>query len=352
MLSRLPYAPSRSLPLLLSGYLVGMHQINLRRVACSAAAFLASAFLFHTHSAAQQPDANVTVAGAVNQLQPGEFIWAPQVAPEGPMMMVVSLQRQKAYVYRNGVIIGVSTVSTGTKNRETPTGVFTILQKHIDHKSNLYSNAPMPFMQRLTWGGIALHAGKLPGYPASHGCIRLPTEFAKLLYGVTARGMTVVITGDAPVPRVAPSPDLLTDNAAQIKSGQQAEWRPNYASVGPISIIISTADRRLVVLRNGKQIGSAPITLNHTVVKPTAYVLRAIDDKGLQWLSVSLPWDEPATATIASLTPDKSITIDEDFRAKLVKLLLPGATVVITADTLRAGSTGEPIMILSDDEQE
>ena len=74
-------------------------------------------------------------------------------------MIVVSLERQKAFVYRNGVMIAVSTVSTGTKNRQTPTGVFTVLQKDIDHKSNLYSNAPMPFMQRLTWGGIALHAG-------------------------------------------------------------------------------------------------------------------------------------------------------------------------------------------------
>lgn len=289
-----------------------------------------------------------TVAGAVERLGPGEFIWAPQVAPEGPMMIVVSLQRQRAYVYRNGVIIGVSTVSTGTQGRETPTGVFTVLQKHVDHKSNLYSNAPMPFMQRLTWGGIALHAGKLPGYPASHGCIRLPTGFAKVLYGVTARGMTVVITSDAPVPRLAPSADLLTSRVAQAKIGEVIEWHPDFAPTGPISIVISTADRRLVVLRDGKQIGTAPITLNHAVLKPAAYVLRSIDEKGLQWLSVPLPWDKPAPQKMAASISDRNSTIDESFRARLVKLLVPGTTVVVTPDTLNAASTGAPIVILSD----
>ena len=99
----------------------------------------------------------------INSLKPGEFIWAPQLAPEGPITLVVSLSDQRAYVYRNGVRIGASTVSTGKKGHETPTGVFTILQKNAKHFSNKYNNAPMPYMQRLTWDGIALHAGKLPG---------------------------------------------------------------------------------------------------------------------------------------------------------------------------------------------
>src|SRR3546814_18004653 len=80
---------------------------------------------------------------------------------------------------------------------ETPTGIFTILQKKVDHKSNLYDDAPMPYMQRLTWSGIAMHAGNLPGYPASHGCIRLPLAFAEHLYGVTQLGLTVIITQSA-----------------------------------------------------------------------------------------------------------------------------------------------------------
>lgn len=315
-----------------------------------AAVLLVTSFVFHTHATAQVPTTNLTVSSVVEQLKPGEFIWAPKVAPQGPMMIVISLQRQKAYVYRNGVIIGVSTVSTGSEGRETPTGVFTVLQKDIDHKSNLYDNAPMPFMQRLTWGGIALHAGNLPGYPASHGCIRLPTGFARYLYGVTARGMTVVITKDAPVPRVAPAPDLLADNAPRAGLSEQIEWQPNYSPTGPVSIIISTADRRLVVLRNGKQIGAAPITLNQPSLKPTAYVLRAVNSEGLHWLSIALPWDKPAAPTMVSLARDKSISIDEAFRTRLVDVLVPGATVVITADTLQSGSTGAPIVILSDGE--
>ena len=130
-------------------------------------------------------------------LQQGEFIWFGDATRSGPLLLVVSINEQLAYVYRNGVLTGVSTVSTGKEGHDTPTGVFTVLQKNKDHFSNIYDNAPMPYMQRLTWGGIALHAGGLPGYPASHGCIRLPSEFARLLFEVTATGMTVVVASTA-----------------------------------------------------------------------------------------------------------------------------------------------------------
>src|SRR5262245_27416474 len=133
----------------------------------------------------------------IADLKQGECIWFGDVARSGPLLMVVSLDVQRAYVYRNGVLTGVSTASTGKKGHETPTGVFTILQKNKDHFSNIYDSAPMPYMQRLTWGGIALHAGGLPGYPASHGCIRLPSEFARRLFEVTSTGMTVVVASHA-----------------------------------------------------------------------------------------------------------------------------------------------------------
>jgi len=129
----------------------------------------------------------------------GEFVWHPEVSPAGPVVLVVSLDEQRAYVYRNGIAIGASTISSGRKGHETPTGVFTILQKDADHKSNKYNSAPMPYQQRLTWDGVALHAGAIPGHPASHGCVRLPKAFAKLLYGATRVGTTVTITGDRPV---------------------------------------------------------------------------------------------------------------------------------------------------------
>src|SRR3954470_10307629 len=142
-------------------------------------------------------------------LKPGEFIWAPHLAPKGPMVMIVSLTTQQAYVYRNGLRIGASTVSTGKTGKDTPTGVFTILQKNAKHRSNIYNNAPMPYMQRLTWDGIALHAGNLPGYPASHGCVRLPMAFAQGLFAETSMGMTVVVTRGAPNPARLDEGDLL-----------------------------------------------------------------------------------------------------------------------------------------------
>jgi lipoprotein-anchoring transpeptidase ErfK/SrfK len=112
----------------------------------------------------------------------------------GGVRVVISLPQQKAYVFRGGELFGTSPVSTGRRGHETPVGTFRILQKKVDHYSNIYDNAPMPFMQRLTNYGIALHAGHLPGYPASHGCIRFPRSFAKKLYGITNFATTVTIT--------------------------------------------------------------------------------------------------------------------------------------------------------------
>lgn len=131
-------------------------------------------------------------------LRPGQFLWRPERAESGEVEVVVSIERQMAYVYRAGTLIGVSTVSTGRRGHSTPTGSFTILQKNRRHFSNLYNNAPMPNMQRLTWGGIALHAGQLPGYPASHGCVRLPMEFSRLLFNTTSMGGRVHIIADTP----------------------------------------------------------------------------------------------------------------------------------------------------------
>jgi hypothetical protein len=120
------------------------------------------------------------------------------------VLVYVDLGRQRATVYRNGVRIGVSTISSGKDGHETPTGVFTILEKDKEHHSRTYNDAPMPYQQRLTWMGVAMHAGNLPGYPASHGCVRLPMEFAKKLFTITPMGGTVVIAGgnEDPVKRV------------------------------------------------------------------------------------------------------------------------------------------------------
>jgi hypothetical protein len=144
---------------------------------------------------------------ATDTLEPGDWRWHPAAAPGGPMVAVVSLPEQRIHVYRNGVRIGLSTVSTGKPGHETPTGTFSILQKKRMHRSNLYDDAPMPFMQRLTWDGIALHAGRVAGEPASHGCVRLPREFAEKLYEATDKGMTVVIADYASHEAAVVTPD-------------------------------------------------------------------------------------------------------------------------------------------------
>ncbi len=134
----------------------------------------------------------------VTALRPGRFLWMPERQANGAVVIVVSLAEQMAYVFRGGDLIGASTVSTGMASHPTPTGSFTILQKHRTHFSSLYDNAPMPNMQRLTWDGIALHAGANPGHPASHGCIRLPMAFSNHLFAATQMGGRVHIIGESP----------------------------------------------------------------------------------------------------------------------------------------------------------
>ena len=115
----------------------------------------------------------------------------------GPIQVVVSLNKQKLTVYDSGRLVGSTQVSTGRDGFETPTGIFSIIQKRRQHYSNLYNGASMPYMQRLTWSGIALHAGVVPGYPASHGCVRLPRTFARDLFRYTRRrSHVIVVDGD------------------------------------------------------------------------------------------------------------------------------------------------------------
>ncbi|MCA1513078.1 L,D-transpeptidase [Bradyrhizobium sp. NBAIM01] len=113
--------------------------------------------------------------------------------PQGPLVIVVSIDRQKMTVYDKAGVFAESPVSTGMKGHSTPMGVFSIIQKHKFHRSNLYSGAPMPYMQRITWSGVAMHAGALPGYPASHGCIRMPMAFAMKMWNWTRMGARVIV---------------------------------------------------------------------------------------------------------------------------------------------------------------
>ena len=113
--------------------------------------------------------------------------------PKGPLQIVVSIDNQTVTLFSNGVRVAQGPVSTGVPGHPTPMGVFSIIEKDRYHRSNLYSNAPMPYMQRITWSGVALHEGPLPGYPASHGCIRMSHDFARKLWPTTKLGVRVVV---------------------------------------------------------------------------------------------------------------------------------------------------------------
>lgn len=141
----------------------------------------------------------------------------PAAKISGTLHVVISIKQQRLTVYADGVPVAHSPVSTGVPGHPTPQGVFSVIQKNRFHKSNIYSSAPMPFMQRITWSGVAMHEGKLPGYPASHGCIRLPGAFAQRLWDITRIGARVIIAQDDPAlteianPRLAalaPAPKL------------------------------------------------------------------------------------------------------------------------------------------------
>ncbi len=132
---------------------------------------------------------------AATELSPNQFVWNDTNTGEA-VSVVVSLATQRAYVYRGAQMVAATTISSGKDGKDTPLGTYPILQKNEFHKSNLYNDASMPFMQRLTWDGIAIHAGRNPGFPDSHGCIRVPTGFAKKLFGVTSLGTTVTVTDD------------------------------------------------------------------------------------------------------------------------------------------------------------
>ena len=128
-------------------------------------------------------------------LAPGQYVLAQSIPAEGETRIVVDLVTQMAYVYRADQLVGASTISTAKHGMVTPLGFWSILEKHRFYRSKKYENAPMPFMQRIDDYGIALHGGANPGYPASHGCIRMPMKFAEKLYGLTKIGSKVVIEG-------------------------------------------------------------------------------------------------------------------------------------------------------------
>jgi hypothetical protein len=313
--------------------------------------------------------ASVPIDTPINQLKRGEFLWMGEAVTKGPVVMVVSITEQRAYVYRNGILIGATTVSTGRPGHLTPTGVFTVLQKQKEHKSTIYDGALMPFMERLTWGGIALHAGGLPGYPESHGCIHLPSEFAQRLYDISPNGMTVVIGAAQTAPEQVAHPGYL----APVKSvgGQPVEsepfapsederWQPELSPTGPVSIVLSQASQLIVVYRNGIEIGRARLTVtgdaplvNHALVlsgDPSSVPDPYVPDPGkFSWLRIGVPGHIGEQGTQVDPNAVARIKIPADFAARVNGILTPGATVFVTHEALHPQTSGPMLQVLDAD---
>jgi len=186
-------------------------------------------------------------------LDPGQFEWQPDLSPEGALVFIVSLPDQLVHIYRNGIKIGVSTCSTGRSGHRTPTGVFVVLEKDRYHRSSIYNNAPMPNMQRLTWRGVALHGGYLPGYPASHGCIRLPKPFAKIIFEITHLGIPVIIADSRSQPEVVVNPGLLLPERAHSQAAHaMTDAARNLDPSDVMSAVVSGADKKAIVLVDGE----------------------------------------------------------------------------------------------------
>jgi hypothetical protein len=305
-----------------------MNRRQFGRVAAAAAAFPFNAAL------AQRVDKYA------EQLTNGEFNWFPDRSESGPVIVIVSLPDQLVYIYRNGVRIAASTCSTGKLGHRTPTGVFKILQKDKNHHSSTYNNAPMPYMNRLTWSGIALHAGQLPGYPASHGCVRLPKEFAELLFGATKLGMTVVIADDKSQPEEVAHPGMVLGeyaarefNAvdAAIKTAEYSEGHER-APKSP-SVVVSSADKSITVFDNGAVAASGKVEIQNPE-KPLGervYTLSGADDQ-----SELLTWEAARVGATTKTTSEdngaalRRIKADLPAREAVRKRLKFGMTLITT----------------------
>ena len=269
---------------------------------------------------------------------------AMPVVPPGPLHIVVSVDAQRASLYANGELVASTKVSTGTKSHPTPMGVFSVIQKNRHHVSNLYG-APMPYMQRLTWSGTAMHTGPLPGYPASHGCIRLTNEFAQLLWKATRIGARVIVTREDIKPAdfaharlFARKPAVALDQPADAKAtlvrtadatgtvplatapdaAKPAEpaaapvetttfdGRPTTADAAPsakgierrtrpVSIFISRKDGKLYVRQGMEPLFDMPITVGAPDQPIGTHVYTAMEfkDGAMRWTAMSIPSGYP-----------------------------------------------------------
>jgi L,D-transpeptidase catalytic domain len=299
-------------------------------------------------------------------------------APKGPLQIIISIADQRVSLYDNGALIARSSVSTGVQRHPTPLGVFSVIGKQRFHRSNIYSAAPMPYMQRITWSGIALHAGVLPGHPASHGCIRLANGFANRLWHLTKRGTRVIIAHDDVQPVEITNPHLFKAKAASgspataqepLLSNADAQEAVNLPAPGlaaagvarrrivPISVFVSRKSSRLFVRRGFAPMFDLPVKIQNPEEPLGTHVFTAMElqNEGSagRWTVVSMPEEfprmpgrsakareAPAKRMAASIPPaplpDKAntaldrIEIPQDVIERISGLLTPASSLIIS----------------------
>jgi hypothetical protein len=271
----------------------------------------------------------------IARLRPGQFTWHPERSPDGPVAIIVSLPTQLLHVYRNGIRIAVSTISSGRPTKPTPTGAFTILQKARTHYSSTYDEASMPNMERLTWSGVALHAGGLPGYPSSHGCVHLPMAFSAELYTITQVGTPVIIAGSNGEPQAVTHPGLVLGQYAESEFEgivSKETDPPADDATQHTSVIISSADKRVDVLINGEIAAQGAATIDGGApLGSTVFILSKVDGqaKGLAWHAVA--YGEEGARPVSD--PDaliRRIHADDKVLDVMRAHMVPGLVMVTT----------------------
>lgn len=191
----------------------------------------------------------------------GESLVKESAKPQGPLIIAVSIERQSLKVYDANGLFAETPVSTGMRGHSTPMGVFSIIQKHKFHHSNIYSGAPMPYMQRITWSGVAMHAGVLPGYPASHGCIRMPMSFAMKMWGWTKMGARVVVTPGEMTPNQFSHPLLTAQKPTPVASAVPSTTKSDKAPIADPIIAPAISEAAPTIKREQAQTADASSAL-------------------------------------------------------------------------------------------
>ena len=289
----------------------------------------------------------------------------------GPLHIIVSLDKQQLTLYSDGQPIAHSRVSTGTRSHPTPTGVFSIIQKSRWHRSNLYDDAPMFFMQRITWSGVALHQGVVPNHPASHGCIRMPEAFARQLWTTTSMGARVIVSRGEVAPVAIAHPNLFAFKRAPVMSQAQSvkaaveTW--TFASLasktplagmtvtdlptitvpepvmpkaaparplkaGPVSVFVSRKEGRLYVRKGFEPVFDVAVAIEQADQPLGTHVFTAMaqnDDNTMRWTVVSMAPAAAGSPASAAGALDR-IAIPQDARDQISEMLSPGASLIIS----------------------